>query len=216
MLNQIRKSLQSREQAGRMLAEKLYVYKCSRSIVMAVPQGGVPVGFHLAKTLHLPFEIIFSKRIRHPAHSDISIGAVCMDEVVLQDSTQFIPQNYVSHQINLLKHQLQEDYHRYYGNEGTKNLSGKTVIIVDDVLRETDELEACIRTVLKQEPEQIIIAAAVVSGRAVYSLAESGHRVHYLFMDFLAHSKPDTYFPKLSEEETHAMLEAGSQEIFAY
>jgi putative phosphoribosyl transferase len=113
MQSQVKRELHNRRHAGRLLAEKLSPYKNSDAIVLAVPQGGVPVGREIANALHLPFEIIFSKRIKDPANSDVSIGAVSLDEVVLQESTTYIPQSYIYHQITLIQKTLQSEFNKY-------------------------------------------------------------------------------------------------------
>jgi predicted phosphoribosyltransferase len=207
MLNHIKKRLHNRQHAGHLLADKLNAYRnSSDAIVLAIPHGGIPVGHEMATSLAIPFEIIFSKRIKHPAHSEQSIGAVSMDEVVLHDSTQFIPQSYVLQQINQLQRNLHEQFHRYYGNKSKKSITGKTVILVDDVLRDIEELTACLHTIEKQEPAGVIVAAAVSSARVAHYLAEANYPFHYLFLEVGQQSKAYTYFPEVNEEETRSLF----------
>jgi putative phosphoribosyl transferase len=213
MLNQIRERLQSRQHSGRLLSEKLTPYRHDDSIVLAIPRGGIPVGNQVAASLGIPFEIIFSKRIKHPAHSDQSIGAVSLDEVVLHE-TQFIPQNYVLHQVNLLQRTLQEQFHLYYGtNRIKKSIKNKTVILVDDVLRETDELMACLQTIGKEEPQKIVIASAVASIKAAHFVMEEGYDFHTLFTELNHHNKAFTYFPEIDDEETKGLFESAGASI---
>lgn len=204
MLNQIKRQLHSRQHAGRLLAEKLHHYKNTgpESIVLAIPHGGIPVGYEVASALGIAFDIVFSKRIRHPANSDQSIGAVSMNEVVLHETTQFIPQHYVLNQIAQLQRMLQEQFHRYYGSKSKKSLRGKTVILIDDVLRDIDELQASLQTIRKEEPAKIILAAPVASIKVVYYLAEENYEFHYLFMELGHQTKAFTYFPEITEEES--------------
>jgi putative phosphoribosyl transferase len=209
MQSQVKKILQNRKHAGRLLAEKLSPYKNSDAIVLAVPQGGVPVGREIANALHLPFEIIFSKRIKDPANSDISIGAVSLDEVVLQESTKFIPQSYIYHQITMIQKMLQTEFNKYYSDKEKKPLTDKTVIIVDDVLRETEELTACLLSVRKQNPKNIIIAAPVGTIKAANLLAEEEYQFVYLFMEFSGLNKAYTYFSELDQEESSELILSG-------
>jgi putative phosphoribosyl transferase len=201
MLIQIKRILQTRRHAGQLLAEKLQSFKNSDAIVMAVPQGGVPVGRELAKALGLPFEIIFSRRIKDPANSDTSIGAVSLDEVVLQESNQYIPQSYIYHQIMVIRETLHSESRSFYSSHNKTNLQGRTVILVDDVLRETEELTACLNTVKRQNPRNIVIAAPVATSRAAHLLTEEQIRFVYLFMEFTGRNKAHTYFPVLTDEE---------------
>jgi putative phosphoribosyl transferase len=204
MLNQIKQRLQSRQHSGRLLAEKLLSLKnrSQDAIILGIPQGGIPVGHELAVSLGIPFEITFSKRIKHPAHSDQSIGAVSLDEVVLHETTQFIPQSYVLNQITFLQRSLQEQFRHYYGNRTRKSLKGRTIVLVDDVLRDLDELTACLHTIEKQDPEKIIVASAVANIKIINYLSDEDYEFHYLFMELNQQSKAYTYFPEISEEET--------------
>ena len=60
-------TFQNRDEAGRLLAEKLKEYKGTNSIVLAIPRGGVPIGYLIAKELQLPLDIVISKKICHPS-----------------------------------------------------------------------------------------------------------------------------------------------------
>jgi putative phosphoribosyl transferase len=201
MLNQIKKRLHSRQHAGRLLSEKLLAYRHADALTLAIPRGGIPVGQQIAAILELPFEVIPSRRIKHPAHSDQSIGAVCLDEVVLHETAQFIPQHYVLHQINLLQKALLEDLNRYFPNKSQRQMENKTVILVDDVLRETDELEACLQNIFKHNPSKVVVAAAVASAKATHFLVHEGIEFHYLFTEFNQQNKAYTYFSEVTEEE---------------
>jgi putative phosphoribosyl transferase len=204
MRSQVKRVLQNREHAGRLLAEKLYAYKNSDAIVLAVPQGGVPVGLQLAKALNVPFDIVFSKRIRHPANSDVSVGAVCLDEVVLQESANNLPQSYILHQINLLQRRLRHDFDVYYSQRKKPVLTARPVILVDDVLRDQDELAACIEAVKKENPSEIIIAVPVATSKLAHLMFDNSYRVVCLFMEFTSHNKAYTFFPPVGEDETTA------------
>jgi predicted phosphoribosyltransferase len=215
MLNQIRQRLQSRQHAGSLLAEKFVTHRLAArdAIALAIPQGGIPIGHELALILGLPFEVVFSKRIRHPAHSDQSIGAVSLDEVSLQESTQFIPQSYVLNQISMLQRELQQQFQSYYGNRTRKSLREKTVLLVDDVLRDTDELSACLHVIERQEPSKIIVTAAIASLRVINFLEEEDIEFHYLFPEISQQSRPYTYFPPISEEEARNVVRQATASI---
>jgi predicted phosphoribosyltransferase len=206
MIHQIRQHLESRRHAGQLLAEKLAGREFANAIVYAVPRGGIPVGQEIAAALGIPLEIVFSKRIRHPAHGEQSIGAVSLDEVILHESTQFIPQSYVLSQITSLQRLLQQQFHQYYGERTRKNITGKTVILTDDVLRDLDELTACLATLERQRPHRVVVAAAVVSRRIMNYLREQDIAIYYLFSEVGHQSKPYTYFPAMNDAETREIF----------
>jgi putative phosphoribosyl transferase len=215
MLNQIKQRLQGRRHAGRLLAEKMASLKGdhAHALVLAIPQGGVPVGHEISLSLNIPLEIIFSRRIKHPAHSDQSIGAVSMDEVVLHETMQYIPQSYVLNQIAVLQRSLHEQFNRYYGDKTQKSVRGKTVLLVDDVMRDEDDLIACLHTIEKQSPERVIVAAAVASIKIVNYLEDHQYEFHYLFTELNSQSKAYTYFPEIDEEELNEVLATRNRSI---
>jgi len=204
MLNHIRRVLQNRAHAGRLLAEKLHAYRSSNSVIVAVPHGGVPVGIEMAKALRLPLEISFSRRIKHPANSDLSIGAVSLDEVVLDEITTNIPQHYVLHQIEQLKRTLQNEFDRYYSERERTDLAGKNIILVDDVIRDPGQLNASLQSLKKHKPGKIIVAAPVTTSRSASILDD--YTFEYLFMDFGSPSKSQAYFPDMDADESHAIV----------
>lgn len=214
MLDQVKRVLQNREHAGRLLAEQLSAYKNSNAIVVAVPRGGVPVGYHLAKKLQLPLEIVVSKRIKHPAHSEKSIGAVSIDDVVLQESSYTIPQHYIYHQITQLQSHIQQQHRMYHENCPEKSVTGKTVILTDDFIRETDCLYACLHSIEKQDPKKIIIAVPITSSKAALLLTQHKYQFIYLFMVMHQHlNMAMELFPEVSEDEVEILLCKATEEL---
>ena len=65
---------ENRKEAGMMLAEKLKQYKGANAVVLAIPRGGIPIGYEIAMDLSLPLDIILSKKIGHPQNPEFAIG----------------------------------------------------------------------------------------------------------------------------------------------
>jgi predicted phosphoribosyltransferase len=72
-----------RIEAANLLADKLVTYKEESAVILAIPRGGVPMGYIIAKQLHLPLEVVLSKKIGHPLHKEFAIGAVTLKSQVL-------------------------------------------------------------------------------------------------------------------------------------
>src|SRR4026209_2813919 len=70
----------NRIEAGKMLAEKLKKYKNDPGVVLAVPRGGVPVAYVVARELGFPIEVILTKKIGHPMHKEYAIGAASLTD----------------------------------------------------------------------------------------------------------------------------------------
>ena len=67
---------EDRREAGRQLAQALARYRDSDPVVLALPRGGVPVGFEVAKALGAPLDVLIVRKIGAPGHPELGIGAV--------------------------------------------------------------------------------------------------------------------------------------------
>ena len=158
MYNEI---LKDRIEAGLLLSEKLKKYQNSNTIVLAVPRGGVPVGYVIAKSLHLPLDIILSKKIGHPNNKEFAIGAVSSDSMIL-DEHQNIPKKYINDEIIRLRQLIKEKYELYMGNRKPLDIKGKNIILVDDGIATGNTLLASINMLRKKNPAKIIVATPVI------------------------------------------------------
>jgi putative phosphoribosyl transferase len=153
--------LEDRKEAGMLLSEKLEKYQGTDAIILAVPRGGVPIGYEIAKNLHLPLDIILSKKIGHPLNKEFAVGAVSLDSVII-DELLDIPADYIESEIKQLRESLQDKYNLYMGNRKPADVKGKTVIIVDDGIATGNTLLASIEMLRKRKPQKIVVAVPVV------------------------------------------------------
>jgi predicted phosphoribosyltransferase len=159
------------EKAGRTLAGKLSEYRNSNAIVVAVPRGGVPLGFEIAQILHLPLELMLCKRIRHPGIYNDSIGSISLEDVIVSDAEQTIPQDYLHHLIARMKNELKSTAEFYYDSHSPIPFEERVIILVDDFLKSGHTLTACLETIKKKGPEKIIVALAFASREGLMEIA---------------------------------------------
>ncbi|SDE43002.1 Phosphoribosyl transferase domain-containing protein [Pricia antarctica] len=107
--------LKDRNEAGKLLALKLAKYKNAKGIVLAVPRGGVPLGYIVSKALKLPLEIILSKKIGHPIHQEFAIGAATLKSRILSDAAREVSSAYIDKETIRIRQLLQKRYREYYG-----------------------------------------------------------------------------------------------------
>ncbi|WP_035667673.1 phosphoribosyltransferase [Flavobacterium sp. 83] len=150
-----------RIQAGLLLAEKLKKYQNSNSVILAVPRGGVPIGHEIAKKLHLPLDIVLSKKIGHPYNKEFAIGAISLDSMII-DEHPGVSNTYIDEEITNLRKLLKEKYELYMGNRKPINIKDKNVILVDDGIATGNTLLASIKMLRKQKPAKIIVAVPVL------------------------------------------------------
>lgn len=161
---------QNRTEAGMLLASKLRKYQNQPGVILAVPRGGVPVAYEVAKELNLPLEVILVKKLGHPSNEEYAIGAVGLNDTYIvphENITQF----YINAQIQKVRSRLLEMKNKFLGEKEPDDLHGKTVIVIDDGIATGNTLFATIRILKKNKPGKIVVAAPVVSKSAAKLLS---------------------------------------------
>ncbi|WP_281297029.1 phosphoribosyltransferase [Flavobacterium limnophilum] len=199
--------LQDRKEAGILLSEKLEKYQNKEAIILAVPRGGVPIGYEIAKNLHLPLDIILSKKIGHPLNKEFAIGAVSLDSMII-DKHPEIPKEYIEREIKTLRESLQDKYTLYMGNRKPSDIEGKIVIIVDDGIATGNTLLVSIEMLRKSKPQKIIVAVPVVPFDTVKIFQQKTDEFVYLIAakDFRGVGGFYENFEQVNDEEVIRML----------
>lgn len=176
----------NRREAGLLLAEKLRRYRGMPAIVLAVPRGGMPVAYEIAKALELPLDIVLSKKIGHPGNPEYAIGAVSPDTVIV-DAPSGIDAQYIQTKTAELRQLLQERNTIYRGNRPLPEVQGKILILVDDGIATGHTLLASIRTLRKKRPGKIVVAVPVAPASGWKMIAAEAD-------EFICLLRPE-YFP---------------------
>lgn len=164
---------QNRTTAGKMLAEKLLNFKASKPLVLALPRGGVPVGFEIAKRLKTPLDILAVRKLGAPSNSEFGIGAIAPGNIKILDEDSIKHLGITPSQIDKIaameKVELKRRLKLYRGSTSAPKLKGQTIILVDDGLATGVTARAAIKSVLLQKPKKLILAVPVCA----YDTAES-------------------------------------------
>lgn len=160
-----------RIEAGLRLAQWLKKYKNVPGVVLAVPRGGVPVAYAVAKELGLPMEIIFSKKIGHPENKEYAIGAVSASGSFIIPHPE-VSGEYIKQEIARIRQHLLLQQHKLTGNGEQMPLTGKTVILVDDGVATGNTLLGTIHLLKKSTPARIILAVPVAPQSAIDNLSD--------------------------------------------
>ena len=157
-----------RSEAGRQLAAQLAHYADRPDVlVLALPRGGVPVGYEVARALRVPLDAFVVRKLGVPGHEELAMGAVASGGVrVLNDQVVKgleIP-NYVIDAVAGWELQELERRERLYrGQRPTPDVRGKTVILVDDGLATGSTMLAAVRALRQLAPARIVVAVPVAS-----------------------------------------------------
>jgi predicted phosphoribosyltransferase len=199
--------LKDRKEAGLLLSEKLEKYQDTDTIILAVPRGGVPIGFEIAKNLNLPLDIILSKKIGHPLNKEYAIGAVSLDSTIIDEHPE-VSNTYIEAEIKHLRELLQEKYAVYMGNRKPIDVKGKNVIIVDDGIATGNTLLASINMLRKNNPKKIIVAVPVVPADVVAIFQQKTDEFIFLMapVDFGGVGRFYQDFEQVNDDEVIRML----------
>lgn len=156
--------------AANQLATKLDSYKNKDAIILAIPRGGVPIGYVIANQLNLPLEIVLSKKIGHPLHKEYAIGAVTLKGRVLSDAAREISQEYIEEETKKIRDLLTKRYQEYYGKKKPFELNDKVLIVVDDGIATGNTILSTIQMLHEEQPKKIIVAIPVASPSALQKL----------------------------------------------
>src|ERR1035437_9003013 len=117
-----------RLEAGLLLAAKLKMYKNDPGVVLAVPRGGVPVAYEVARELGFPVEVILTKKIGHPSNKEYAIGAASLTDYFVVPHEN-VSVEYIDRELKTIRSRLKEMYKKFMGDKQPENLEGKTVIV---------------------------------------------------------------------------------------
>ena len=161
----------NRIEAGELLATKLTKYKNNNGIVLAIPRGGVPVAYAVAKELDLPVDILLTKKIGHPFNREYAIGAASIHDYFVIPHEGVTDEYIKSELINIRKRLKVMDDKYYRGGEHV-DLEGKTIIIIDDGIATGNTIFGIVHVIKKNKPKKIIIAVPISSRLAKLKLAK--------------------------------------------
>jgi len=157
-----------RIEAGQELAQKLMKY-AGRSdvLVLALPRGGVPVGFEVAQALHAPLDVFLVRKLGLPGHEELAMGAIATGGVrVLNDDVvryQRVSPATIDAVAQAEQAELERRERDYRGDRPASDVRGKTVILVDDGLATGASMRAAVKALREQHPDRIVVAVPVGS-----------------------------------------------------
>ena len=159
---------QDRFEAGRFLASKLRQYANRTDVVvLALPRGGVPVGFEVAKALNAPLDVFVVRKLGLPGHEELAMGAIASGGVRVLNEDVIrglgIPEGVVDVVAAEEERELERREREYRGGRPPLDVSGRTVILVDDGLATGSSMRVAALALRKKQPAQIVVAVPVAS-----------------------------------------------------
>jgi predicted phosphoribosyltransferase len=205
------KMFKDRIDAGLRLADKLSAYKDNEKVViLAIPRGGLPLGNIVAKSLNAELDVALSKKIGHPFNKEFAIGAVSLNNIILDDNVE-VSINYIEEETKRIREKLKKRHHQYFQNRSPINLKNKIVIIIDDGLATGNTIRITAHLVQEQKPEKIVIAIPVAPKSAVQHLRNCSYIDEVVCLEtpfnFQAVGQFYMNFDQVTDEEAIKILE---------
>lgn len=174
-----------RSQAGKYLAENLKYLKGADAVILAIPRGGVVVGFEVALDLRLPLDVIITKKLGAPMNPELAIGAVTDDGGVYINreiaAMAGADEDYIKEEIKRKLNEAKERKRLYGGNKTALDTAGKIVVIVDDGIATGATMLASINALKSKKPKTIIAAVPVAPPDSLQRLQTAADRVTCLY-----------------------------------
>jgi putative phosphoribosyl transferase len=170
-----------RVDAGRRLASALKDLANKDTAVLAIPRGGVVVGYEVAKALDLPLDIIIPRKIGAPGNPELAIGAMTEDGTVLLDEqiveSLRVSEEYIRQESEAQKREIRRRLTLYRGAVSYPILENRSVIIVDDGIATGSTMKAALASVRNRGAKSVIVAIPVGPPSTIRELEEKADKV---------------------------------------
>ena len=211
----------NRAHAGQLLAASLIEdYKDKPDLmVLALPRGGVPVAAEVAKVLHAPLDVWIVRKLGVPGHSEMAMGAIASGNVRVMNQA-------LVHELNISDSEIQQIVAReslelerredlYRDNRPYPELTGKTVMLVDDGLATGATMAAAVAAVRQNSPRKVVVAVPVAAHEACAEFHDIVDNTICLYMPhhFRAVGAWYEQFLQTTDAEVRALLEKANTRI---
>jgi len=207
---------QNRSDAGYQLAQKLKIYQAENPIILALPRGGVSIGYEVAVVLKAPLGVFVVRKVGAPWNPEFGIGAVAPGVQILDTESLQILGIKPSQIEGIIKQEQQEVKRRqelYQQDENLSYITGKTIILVDDGVATGVTTRAAIQAIKHLKPAKFILAIPVGPRDTIEELRHLVDDLICLESPFSFYAVGAFYlsFPQVSDEEVIALLESAKE-----
>jgi predicted phosphoribosyltransferase len=210
----MRSRFRDRQDAGRRLASELRVYANRPDVlVLALPRGGVPVGFEVAMALNVPLDVFVVRKLGLPWQQELAIGAIASGGVRVLDRDLIrvarVNDADVERVTATEKAELARQERQYRGDRPFPDLHEKTVILIDDGLATGSTMRAGVEALREEGPARIVVAVPVASPETCEAFRDIAD-------DIICAETPEPFravglwyddFSQTTDEEVHDLLD---------
>jgi putative phosphoribosyl transferase len=204
----------NRSVAGRLLAERLRAYAGRDAvIVLALPRGGVPVGYEVAQALGVELDVLIVRKLGVPQQPELAMGAIAsggaryLNQEVLQ--LAHVSEAQLRQVVAAETAELERREHLYRGDRPPPVISGRTVIVVDDGMATGASMRAAVLALRSKRPTHIVVAVPVAPEDAGARLQDAADEFVCLQNPHLFYAVGQFYqdFEQTSDQQVRALLQ---------
>lgn len=220
-LDRARALFDDRFDAGRQLAGQLEEYKGRSALVLAIPNGGVPVGLEVARALDADLDVVIVRKLPLPLNPEAGFGAVADDgSVILNDelvAKARLTQEQINGQVERVRQDIRQRSLLYRKDKPVALARDRIVIIVDDGLASGFTMKAAVESVRHRGPREIIVAVPVASATAMEQVKPVADKIVTVAVGTMARFAVVGFFRRwhdLTDKEVVRCLEDWQTERF--
>lgn len=208
-----------RAEAGRALAQRLVHHADSAGIVLALPRGGVPVAYEVARALRLPLDVFIVRKLGVPGQEEFAMGAVATGGVRVMNERVVLGLGIPDAVVDVVAAREGQELLRrerlYRGNRPPPDLEGRTAIVVDDGLATGSTMKAAVAALRRERAARIVVAVPVASEEACADLRDEADEVVCVATPEPFHAVGVWYadFRQTTDDEVIGLLERAASEV---
>ena len=205
-----------RKEAGERLARELTRFADSDPVILALPRGGVPVGFEIARVLNAPLDVVLVRKIGAPDRDELALGAIAEgDPPELVTTSNLIDElgvtaEYLERATAKAIRELERRRRVYVDDRPVVRLAGRMAIVVDDGIATGATMRAALLATRRREPMRLVLAVPVAPAHSLELLAKDADEAVCLDTPepFFGVGQFYRSFPQLRDDEVTRLLEA--------
>ncbi len=209
-----------RSEAGRILSTKLMAYAGQPGVlVLALPRGGVPVAYEVARALQAPLDVFIVRKLGVPGQEELALGAIATGGVRVLNNEVVqalqIPESVIDAVTQQEQRELMRREQLYRDGHAPAEVRGRTVILIDDGLATGATMRAAVQALRRRQPARLVVAVPVAAPPVCQEFRE-------LVADIICAYTPEPFFgvgrwyedfSQTTDTEVHDLLARSQQEI---
>lgn len=212
-----------RRDAGRQLATALAHIKNEKPVVLALPRGGVPLGFEVASALNAPLDVLLVRKIGAPGQPELGLGAIVdgrpYQRILNKDIIDMVrpPEGYIEAEEQRQLHEMERRRTLYRGNRAPVAIEGRTVIVVDDGIATGGTMKTALTALAGMQVRRLVLAVPVAPREALEALSADVDESVCLHAaeQFRAVSPYYADFDQTTDEEVIGLLDSAELDFAA-